>query len=206
VAHFDRAKGRFFDDRAEADNINRGLDAWVQGWGTAIDWWAFVGTTPIGTVADEPFAERSVFNDLYDEGSTTVGSGKKFRLLPNVPVLSASVVQGEESANDMPESSFDSLVVRASNEQLRRAGVSTDLVTTRDTDVFDRIVFRNKVWDIRSIRVEGHISTLDDFLVTIRANEMRDDELQDSPQFGRYSTPDYNQPSGPYNSVYALTF
>lgn len=214
MGHFERAVGRFFDDRAESERINTALDTFTAGWGTYIDWWAFVGNVVFGTVAYEPAAERSVFNDLYDEGDVTPGSGKKYRRIPRVPVLSASVAQGEESANDLPESSFDTLTVRASNDQLRRTGVSSDLVTTRDTDVFDRIVYRNKVWDIRSIRIEGHISTLDDFIVSITAVEMRDDELQDSPQFSRYGVPDYEKPSyapgalvpGSYSPLFSSTY
>ena len=184
---FYRPRGRFFSDQDEVSQINRAMDGYQDAWGTHVDWWFFI---PVGGQPGDTEDAGSVFDNLYDEGDILNASGtggKKYRPLFNVPVLSSSVVQGDEQSTYGGMASYDVATLRMSYEQARKVGISSDLIATRDRDLFDRFVYRNKVYDVRSIRTAGHVSDLGDLVVLVRGNEIRADELSDSSQFGRYA-------------------
>lgn len=138
----------------------------------------------------DPDPESSVFDSLYDEGSqsTDGNGGKKFRPLYNLPVLSAHDAQGAESTDDQGLATYDRVILRLSFEQARRAGLSPGLIATRDEDLLDRFVYRSKVFDVRQITTQGHVSSQDDLVVVVTGVEIRPDELEDSSVFSRYTS------------------
>lgn len=145
--------------------------------GTEVLWFFF---QPVGP------GSPTVLDDVYDEGA--VASGKTYDGPLRIPVLSAVPAQGAENPDDQGFATYDRIVLRMSYEQVRRAGLSQNLIQDRESRLLDRFVYRSRVFDVTALQTSGHFEqTGADTVLQVSGVQLRPDELLDSPTFARYS-------------------
>lgn len=170
---FNRPRGRFFGVKDEQRRINAGMEDYQQVYGTEVLWFFF---TP----------GESTYDDIYDEGF--VEGGKSYDGPHRIPVMSAVPTQGAETPQDNGYATYDQVTLRMSYEQVRRAGLSHDLVLEREERQLDRFVYRNRVFDVVSIQTSGHFEqTSADTVLQIQGMQLRKDELVDAVAFQKWS-------------------
>lgn len=183
VSRFGRPRGRFFSTRDEMQRMDRAMEIQQQVFGDEVEWYFHLPRV------EEGWVDGSVSDDIYDEGLVTSGDGgKRYDGPLRIPVLGINVAQGQEVNDDQGFATYDHVKFTASYEQLRRAGLDRDLIGNREEHLHDRFVWRDRVFDVESIQTSGHFEHSGrDMTVLVTANQVRSDELYDSPIFAKYA-------------------
>ena len=159
----------YFDDRHERGHIERTMAQHQKEWGTTVLWFRFAG--------DEEESSHTVYGESYPGGGNEWDDG-----FP-VPVIDAVPFEGREQ-NENGFFTIDRIHIKASAEQLRRAGLD-DLERGRDV-LRDRIVYRGVVYDVMSIQSLGRVNGRD-VTVGIDGDEVTPDELVNTDTFAEYA-------------------
>ncbi|MEV6309983.1 hypothetical protein AB0M10_15460 [Streptomyces sp. NPDC051840] len=140
---------------------------------------------------------ESEMHPVYDEAA---GAGKRFYGRWQLPALH---VNHTESANADPRDGglyiVDSLHVTCSFDQLAKAGL-TRMDIRHGAFQRDRIAYDNMLFAVKHVDVRGQIRRRD-IIVTIDAQQVRDDELVNDPQFAAYARDFSRNPSEPRSAV-----
>jgi hypothetical protein len=173
---FRRSRGRFFPTRYDTKRMDKDMQAYQEQFGVEVEWWFYAANL---STENPIYAERDI-----DGGARYVGPRR-------LPVMSAVRRMGDERAGEEGFFTLDTLEVRMSYEQARRAGLVPE--PSRDLEnehTKDRIVYEHKVFDVISIISTGQYDPTHRYLVVfITANRLRPDELVFDPDFVQYSAP-----------------
>lgn len=161
--------GRFSIDY-EVDSIVKGMKADLRRpVGMVVDWWRYDAT-------------NSESDDVYDVGSEDVG---RVWLTPlQVPVLNAQVFQGVTVPND--RGFYNTDVLRLSVVMSEVLDLIPDLVSSPDSHIKDRVIYRSEVYRPTRLYLRGQvISTYT--ILTIDLNQVMPDEMVNDDQFQEYA-------------------
>ncbi|WNI17627.1 hypothetical protein [Actinacidiphila sp. ITFR-21] len=164
----DWKKGRW-NVNTETSLIHRGLRGWQRTTGDSITYFRW------------QYGDSEI-HPVYDEAT---GSGKRFYGLWQLPALH---VDHSETGNTEPRDSglyiVDSLHVTAEFDQLAKTGL-TDINIRHGAYQRDRIAYDNILFSVKHVDIRGQIRRRD-IIVSIDAEQIRDDELVNDPQFSPY--------------------
>ncbi|MFF1693123.1 hypothetical protein ACFVXC_05775 [Streptomyces sp. NPDC058257] len=164
----DWKRGRW-NINAETTLIHRGLRGWQRSTGDSFTYFRW------------QYGE-SEMHPVYDEGT---GAGRQFYGRWQLPALH---VNHAESANSEPRDSglymADSLHVTCEFDQLAKIGL-TDVNIRHGAYQRDRIAYDNILFAVQHVDIRGQIRRRD-IIVTIDAQQIRDDELVNDPSFAAY--------------------
>jgi hypothetical protein len=168
-------RSRFFSPKYDSRRIDRDIEQHQRAFGTYIEWYFF---DPV----------NSTFDDVYGEGQDLAGTGRRWRGPVPIPVLSANRREGQKSTTDDGQYVLDTIDVRMSYEQARRAGLLPEMSHNNELHVRDRFVYDNIVWGIRDISVTGQFEPSGhDTMMRVLGVMLRPDEMVNDPDFSRYS-------------------
>ena len=162
-------QGRF-DTHFEVFSIYEGMSEDLQGpVGQEVMWYVYD-------------AASTVVDDIYDVGSA-VTTGRRFKTPIQVPVVGASIIQGQFLDNDRGFYTSDNLrlVVAVDKMDMAIPGFST----APDIHLKDRLVYRNEVFKPTLIYPKGHVHSMMT-VITIQADQVNPEELVNDPQFSAY--------------------
>ena len=162
-------QGRF-DTLFELDSIYEGISEDLQvPVGQEIAWWVYDST-------------NTVIDPIYDVGSST-SIGRVWKTPVTVPVVGATIVQGQFAENDRGFYTSDSLRLVVAIDVLESffPGFSHE----PDRHLKDRFVYRDEVFSPTLIYPKGHIHQ-HLTVATIAADQVNPDQLVNDPQFAVY--------------------
>lgn len=172
-SRLDWKRGRF-GVNTETTLIHRALRGWQNRTGDSVTYFRF------------QFAE-SEMHDVYDEAT---GSGRVFYGKWQLPALRVTHV---DSANEDPHDSglyiTDTLRVVLEFDQLQKFGL-TEMDIKHGSFQRDRIAYDNLLYAVQRVNVLGQIRRRD-VIVVIEAQQIRNDELVNDPQFEAYLKDNY---------------
>jgi len=173
VTRWRRSRGRFFPTRYETKRMDVDIQAYQEQMGTTVLWWFFD-------------FDDTQFNETYDEGDRI--NGKRFKGPIRLPVLSAVRIPAERRPSDEGMYGIDTIDVRMSYEQARRAGLGPELDLNTTPHLNDRVGYEGRVFEIRDILVTGQYDPTQTYMI-IRVNgrQLRPDEMVFDPDFAAYS-------------------
>jgi hypothetical protein len=129
-----RVKGRFFTNDFELSRLDRDIRQEQEYHGTTVDWYFYLG---------------SQVDDVYDEGPADWKGPVK------MPVVSAVPVQGANVTGDSGLYVTDRITLRLSLDQVVTRGLGRGLSSNFEQHYRDRFVYRNHVYSIEDIRIDG---------------------------------------------------
>ncbi|MFD9815134.1 hypothetical protein [Streptomyces sp. NPDC059080] len=182
----DWKRGRW-NINTETTLLHRGLRGWQRSTGDSVTYFRW------------QYGE-SEMHPVYDEAT---GIGKRYYGRWQLPALH---VNHSEAANTEPRDSglyiVDSLHVTCEVDQLAKAGL-TDINIKHGAYQRDRIAYDNLLFAVKQVDIRGQIRRRD-IIVTIDAQQIRDDELVNDPDFAPYlrdfsRNPDLPQPFPTYS-------
>jgi hypothetical protein len=184
TTRFGRRSGRYFPVKYEQARIDRDMELHQDVYGSVVFWFFYL-------------EQQSTFDEIYDEGA--VAGGKAYQTPPlRLPVIEAVPAQGQGSRDDQGFSTYDTVRLRVSYEQARRAGFDPDLVGQREDRLQDRFVYRDRAFEVTDIQTSGHFDPQStDMVFSVEGRQLRPDELVDSPAFASV----YGGISGPSDDV-----
>jgi hypothetical protein len=162
-----RVKGKFFTNDFELKRMNRDIRQEQEGHGTTVDWWFY-----LGAISDE----------TYDEG------GRRWRGPVPMPVVSVVVDQGPNVPSDSGRFVTDAVTLRMGYRQITGRGIGPDISSDFEAHYGDRFVFRDHVYSVESIHIDGHFDPLArDVMVQVEGGQLRPDELVNDVDFTEYA-------------------
>lgn len=167
-SRLDWKRGRF-GINAETTLIHRGLRGWQRQIGDVFTYFRF------------EYAE-SEMHDVYDEGT---GAGKQFYGRWQVPAI--HVVHNEATNTEPRDSGLyvtDSLHVICEFDQIDKVGL-TEVAIKHACFQRDRIAYDNILFAVKHVDIQGQIRRRD-LIVSIDAEQLKDDELVNDPMFSQY--------------------
>lgn len=169
-------RGRYFTPKFDSRRIDRDIEQHQRAFGTFVEWYFF---DPV----------NSTFDDIYDEGASTSGSGGRRWTGPiPMPVVSANRREGLKSTSDDGQYVLDTIDLRISYEQARRAGLLPEMSHNNELHIRDRFVYDGIVWGVRDISVTGQFEPSGhDTMMRILGVMLRQDELVNDPDFVKYA-------------------
>lgn len=155
--------------------MDRDIEQHQRAFGQVLDWYFY-----------DP--DTSTFDDVYDEGQDKGGGGRRWKGPVPIPVVSANRREGQKSLSDDGRYVVDTIDIRMSYEQARRAGLSPEIALNTEHHINDRFVYDNRVWGIRDISVSGQFELSGhDTMVRILGVQLRPDELVNDQDFRRWA-------------------
>lgn len=169
-----RARGRFFSTRYDTKRMQVDMQAYQEQMGQLVQWWFFdLGTSTYDETYGEP--------DLY--------GGRRYKGPTEIPVMSAVRIPGDRRRSDSGLYTVDTLEVRMSYEQARKAGLGPDVDVTTTPHLNDRIGYEGRIFELRDILVSGQYDPTQTYLVMlVTATQLRPDELVMDTDFAAYAT------------------
>lgn len=167
---------RYFSPKFDRLRIDRDIEQHQRAFGTFVRWYFF---DPI----------NSTFDDVYDEGQDLPGTGgRRWRGPVDIPVISANRREGQKTLSDDGQYVLDTIDLRMSYEQARRAGLLPEISRNNELHIRDRFIYDGIVWGIRDISVTGQFEPSGhETMVRILGVMLRPDELINDPDFALYS-------------------
>jgi hypothetical protein len=162
-------QGRF-DTQFEVFSIYEGISEDLQvPVGQEVDWWVYDSVNTVG-------------DPIYDVGNSVSG-GRQFKTPVSIPVVGASIVQGQFFDNDRGFYTSDNLRL------IVAVDVMDDIIPgfslKPDVHLKDRLVYRNEVFTPTLIYPKGHIHQ-HLTVITIQADQVNTEQLVNDPQFANY--------------------
>jgi hypothetical protein len=162
-------QGRF-DTLFEMDSIYEGVSEDLQvPVGQTVQWWVFDAT-------------NTLVDPIYDVGSASA-TGRMFKTPVTVPVVGASIVQGQYYENERGFYTSDNLRMIVAVDKMDE--IFPGFSNAPDIHLKDRIVYRNEVFSPSLIYPKGHIHQLLT-VITINADQVNPEQLVNDPQFAAY--------------------
>lgn len=175
-SRLDWKRGRW-NINTETTLIHRGLRGWQRETGDSFSYFRFQ-------------YDDSEIHPVYDEG---VGVGKRFYGRWEMPALH---VIHTKAANEEPRDSglyiTDNLHVICEFDQLTKLGF-TEMDLKHGAYQRDRIAYNNLLFAVKQVTVQGQIRRRD-IIVGIDAEQLKNDELVNDPQFASYLRDPYQNP------------
>ena len=95
---------------------------------------------------------------------------------------------GDRRPEDAGLFTVDTLVVRMSYEQARKAGLGPDIDLNTTPHTLDRLGYEDRIFEISDIRASGQYDPTHTYLtLNVMAKQLRPDELVFDPDFVAYS-------------------
>ena len=178
-------QGRFSVEHERNSIIDGTTKELVRTVGNVVEWWFY---DPINTEIDP----------IYDVGASSTGGGRKWTGPIQVPVVNASLFQGQTPANndrgfyntDMLRITINMDVIRNGKDMLG-SNESTIPQLSKieiypDHYLYDRVVFRQTVFQPTQIMTRGIIT--DKYtLITVECAQVNAEELVNDAQFQTYA-------------------
>lgn len=162
-----RVKGQFFTNDFDLKRMDRDIRQEQENHGTTVDWYFYQG---------------AVVDDTYDEG------GRRWRGPVSMPVVSAVPAQGANLPSDSGMFITDTIDLRMGYRQITGRGIGPDISTDFETHYADRFVFRNHVYSVTAIRIDGHFDPeARDVMVRVTGGQLRADELVNDVDFTAFA-------------------
>jgi hypothetical protein len=168
VSRADWKRGRFSAE-VETQQIAEGLRGYQSGFGDQVLYYRF------------DFS-RSVKHSVYDEA---VSVGRVFKGPVEVPALHVVHGFGPDTLDDNGFYTNDELKVTCSFQQLSRVGL-THADLRNGQYLRDRIAYDGKLFRVLEMDIAGQI-VRSDTVSTIRAMQLKPDEIEDDAMFGQYA-------------------
>lgn len=198
-----KLQGRFnmdYESKSMYEGIAEDLGGTV---GQEVDWYQWSETyfeDNYSIVVDDIY---DVSNDIYNEGSTPSGQGRRWALPVKMPTVMAQLIR---SSNVMNERGFyvtDTLRLVINVGDMQR--LIPDVMANPSNHIKDRIMYKGEVFVPTRVLPRGSFG-YQYAVITIDCNQVNSEELVNDPQFQTFATPVKTEPrlsiygAGPYGS------
>jgi hypothetical protein len=159
--------------------------------GQEVDWYQWSETyleANYSVVVDDIY---DVSNDVYNEGATPAGQGRRWSLPIKMPTVMAQIIR---SSNVMNERGFyvtDTLRLVVNVGDIQR--LIPDVMSNPSDHIKDRIMYHNEVFVPTRVLPRGSFG-YQYAVVTIDCNQVNSEELVNDPQFQPFASPIKEEP------------